>query len=104
MRAGGIHNTYTGTVTGAGAAVTIVLGFIPAQVVVYNETDATRWEKLYDQVDANSIKTVTAGTQTTDTGSAIIIGNDTNGVAKGSIKLSSTVAANGKALVVRASL
>jgi len=102
MRAGGVHNTYTGTVTGAGAIVTIGLGFIPAHVMVYNETDALRWEKIYDQVDANTIKTVTAGTQTTDTSSAIVIGNDTNGIAKGSIRLSAALAASGKALVVLA--
>lgn len=104
MRAGGVHNTYTGSVTGAGAIVTIALGFIPANVVVYNETDATRWEKFFDQVDANAVKTVTAGTQTTDTTSAIIIGNDTNGVAKGSVQLSAALAASGKTLQVRATI
>lgn len=93
MRAGGVHNTMTGSFTGAGAAVTLTLGFTPAYVMVFNETDATKWEKLYDQAAANSIKTVTAGTLTKDTGSAIVINTD------GTVTLSATLAANGKACV-----
>lgn len=91
MRNGGIANTFTGSFTGAGAIVTLTPGFIPALVIVFNETDALRWEKMYDMVAANSIKTVTAGTQTTDTTSAIVINSN------GTVTLSAALAANGKA-------
>lgn len=91
MRNGGIANTATGSFTGAGAVVTLTLGFIPAYVVVFNETDALKWEKMYDQAAANSIKTVTAGTQTTDTTSAIVINTD------GTVTLSAALAASAKA-------
>jgi hypothetical protein len=43
-------------------------------------------------VAANCIKTVTAGTTTVDTGSAIVINTD------GTVTLSATLAASGKAL------
>lgn len=92
MRNGGIANFFSGSFTGAGAIVTLTPGFVPGYVVVFNETDALKWEKLYDQVAANSIKTVTAGTQTTDTTSAIVINSD------GTVTLSAALAANAKAI------
>lgn len=90
MRSGGIVNSATGSFTGAGAAVTLTLGFVPSQVVVFNETDVIRWEKLYDMAAANTIKVVAAGTMTKDTGSAIVINTD------GTVTLSATLAANAK--------
>ena len=97
MKSGGIVNVATGSFTGGGAAVTLTLGFVPSHVAVFNETDVIKWEKFYDQASANTIKVVAAGTMTKDTGSAIVINTD------GTVTLSSTLAANGKACVWRAS-
>jgi hypothetical protein len=91
-RADGIVNVVTGSLTGDAAANTITCGFVPLQVIVINETDATKWEKFDPMVAANTIKTVTAGTLTVDTGSAIVINSD------GTVTLSATLCASGKAL------
>lgn len=91
MRNGGIANSMTGSFAGTGAAVTLTLGFVPGEVTVFNETDVIIWRKLYDQAAANTIKQVAAGTTTLDTGSAIVINTD------GTVTLSATLAANGKA-------
>lgn len=75
-----------------GTATTLSLGFNPSEVCVINETDATIWFKIGAQAAANSIKQVTAGTTTLDTGSAILFNGD------GTITLSSTLCASGKAI------
>lgn len=90
-RADGIVNVVTGSWTGDGAAQTLTLGFVPLYIKIVNETDATTWEKWDPMVAANSIKTVTAGTMTVDTGSAIVINSD------GTVTLSATLSANAKA-------
>jgi len=91
MRNAGIANSASGSFTGAGAAVTLTLGFVPIMVVVINETDAIKWMKLYDQAAANSMKETAASVQSLDTGSAIVINSD------GTVTLSATLAANAKA-------
>lgn len=87
----GIARGSCGTATGDGTALSVTLGFKPKHVIIYNETDAMRWEKFFTQVDANSVKTVTAGTQTTDTTSAIVL-------AEKGFVTSAALAANGKVL------
>lgn len=87
---GGIANTQGGSFTGAGAVVTLTLGFVPAKVEVFNSTDAIAWTKFYDMAATITKKVVAAGTQTADTGSAIVINSD------GTVTLSATLAANGK--------
>lgn len=87
----GIARGSNGKATGDGTALSVTLGFRPKHVIVYNETDATRWEKFDTQVDANTVKTVTAGTQTSDTTSAIVF-------AEKGFVVSAAAAANGKAL------
>jgi hypothetical protein len=91
-RGDGIVNVVTGSFTGDGAIQTLTLGFVPLHIIVYNETDALRWEKFDPMVAANTIKTVTAGTQTTDTTSAIVINSD------GTVTLTAALAANAKAI------
>jgi hypothetical protein len=91
-RPDGVVNAVSGSLTGDAAANTINCGFIPLHVIVINETDAIRWEKIDPMVAANTLKTVTAGTTTVDTGSAIVINTD------GTVTLSATLAASGKAL------
>lgn len=81
--------SYTGD--GSTAAV-IQCGFNPSWALVINETDATVWEKISAQAAANCLKTVTAGTTTVDTGSAVVFNGD------GSVTLSATLGANGKAI------
>lgn len=91
-RADGNHGLCTFSLTGDAAANTVTCGFVPSSVKIVNETDATVWEKFDPMVDANTIKTVTAGTTTVDTGSAIVINDD------GTLTLSATLCASGKAL------
>lgn len=94
-RSDGVVNSVTGSLTGDAAANTITCGFVPTHVIVIDETDAIRWEKIDPMVAANCLKTVTAGTTTVDTGSAIVINTD------GTVTLSATLAASGKALKFR---
>lgn len=89
-RADGVVNSVSGSFTGDGAAQTLTLGFVPLQVIVWNETDAIRWEKIDPMAAANTIKIDTAAAQ--DTGSAIVINSD------GTVTLSATLAANAKAI------
>jgi hypothetical protein len=91
-RADGIVNVATASWTGDGAAQTVTLGFVPLHVIMINETDAIRWEKIDPMVAANSLKTVTAGTTTTDTTSAIVINSD------GTLTISAAASANAKAI------
>lgn len=90
-RSDSIAECVYGSFTGDGTATTVTLGFNPSHIIVFNETDAMRWEKFGDMVAANSIKTVTAGTTTTDTTSAI-------SVSGGVMTLSAALAASGKAI------
>lgn len=67
----GITNRAMGKFTGAGAAVTVDVGFTPRVVRVINATDRITDEK-YDQMAATEvIHTVAAGTRTLDTNSLI---------------------------------
>ena len=89
-RSAGVVNQASGTFTGDATATTITLGFIPSYVRVFNETDVILWEKFRSQAAANTVKQVTAGTTTKDTGSAIVINSD------GTVTLSATLAASSK--------
>lgn len=88
----GVSGCMEAAYTGDGTAVTISVGFNPTWALVINETDATTWEKISVQAAANCIKTVTAGTMTIDTGSAIVFNGD------GTVTLSATLGASGKAI------
>lgn len=89
-RNGGIANTAGGSFTGAGAVVTLTLGFVPVSVEVFNSTDAISWTKFYDMAATVTKKETAASVQTADAGSAIVINSD------GTVTLSATLAANGK--------
>jgi hypothetical protein len=89
--AGGVANFSSGSITSDNTAVTVNLGFAPRWVKVINSTDVIVWEKIEGMAAANSVKTVTAGTTTIDTGSAILL--DSNGFV-----ISSTAAGNAKAI------
>lgn len=97
-RSDGVNSFAHGSFTGDGAAQVLSLGFVPNHIIVINETDAIRWEKFQPMAAANSIKTVTAGTTTVDTGSAIVFNSD------GTVTLSATLAASAKVIKFRASL
>lgn len=85
----GIARGSCGTFTGDGTATSITLGFKPKYIMVFNETDVIKWEKLFNQADADCIKTVAAGTMTKDTTSAIVL-------AEKGFVLSAALAASGK--------
>lgn len=91
-QARGVPNFASGSFTSDGAAATVTLGFVPRHVKVINSTDVIVWEKIEGMAAANSVKTVTAGTTTVDTGSAILINTD------GTITLSSTLTGTSKAI------
>lgn len=72
-QAAGIVNRASGIYTGDGSgSVQLFIGFTPSYVMVYDDTDATKWEWMEGMPATHSIKTVTGGTQTSDTGSAIV--------------------------------
>lgn len=88
----GVARGSQGKATGDGTALSVTLGFRPKYVMIYNATDATKWEYLDGLAATQSIKTVTAGTMTTDTTSAITI-TDTGFATTAALN------ASGKALV-----
>lgn len=90
----GITNIATGSFTGAGAQVEVDVGFKPRYIKIVDETNVITWEKVEGMAAANSVKTVTAGTTTVDTGSAILIDSDENGFT-----VSATLAANAATIV-----
>lgn len=69
----GIARGSVGKVTGDGNQLRINLGFRPKRVTIYNVTDALKWEAVDGMAATITLKTVTAGTQTADTTSAIVI-------------------------------
>ena len=87
----GVARGACGTATGDGTALVVTLGWRPKFVMVWNSTDAMKWEKIDGMSETHAIKTVTAGDQTNDTGSGITIQD--NGFT-----VSATAAASGKAL------
>jgi hypothetical protein len=88
----GVTNFSSGSFTSDNTACIVSLGFKPRWVKVINSTDVIVWEKIEGMAAANSIKTVTAGTTTVDTGSAILINSD------GTFTISATAAGNAKAI------
>jgi hypothetical protein len=72
----GVVNFSTGTVTGDGTAIVVTLGFKPRHIRAVNVTDVEVWDKFESMTDAQALKTVTAGTTTIDTGSAIVISDN----------------------------
>lgn len=91
-RGDGVVNVATASWTGDAAVQTITLGFVPYQVVIFNETDVIRWEKFDPMAAANCIKVVAAGTMTLDATSAIVINTD------GTLTLTAGLNASAKAL------
>src|SRR5579863_4825122 len=70
-------NEATGTYTGDGSgSIAVNVGFTPTYVKVFDMTDATTYEWVQGMAATDSIKTVTAGTMTVDTNTAVA----TNGV------------------------
>lgn len=88
----GLTNFASGSFTSDNTATVVTLGFKPRWVKVVNTTDVIVWEKIEGMAAVNSVKTVTAGTTTIDTGSAILINAD------GTITLSATAVGNSKAI------
>lgn len=78
----------SGSFTGDGGITTITLGFKPRYVKVFNATGVIVWEKFEGMAANTTIKTVTAGTTTTDTTSAILINTD------GTISISAAASVN----------
>jgi hypothetical protein len=72
-QSGSIVNFATGFYTGDGSgSISVPLGFTPRRVKVFDSTDATTWEWNEGMAATISFKTVTGGTMTADTGSAIV--------------------------------
>jgi hypothetical protein len=90
-QAAGIVNFAAGSFTSDNTATVVTLGFTPRWVRVINSTDAVVWEKIEGMAAANAVKTVTNGTTTIDTGSAVLFGDV-------SFTLSSTAGGNSKAI------
>jgi hypothetical protein len=87
-----IVNFASGSFTSDNTDTVVSLGFNPRWVKVVNSTDVIVWEKIEGMAAVNSIKTVTAGTTTVDTGSAIIFNGD------GTMTLEAATVGNAKAI------
>lgn len=83
----GIARGSQGVVTGDGTALSVTLGFRPKSVKLVNITGVIVWEKIDGMLDSNSLKTVTAGTLTVDTTSALVI-TDTGFLASAAANVS----------------
>lgn len=88
----GVVNFASGSFTSDNTATVVNVGFKPRWIKVVNSTDVIVWEKIEGMAAANSVKVVTAGTTTVDTGSAITINSD------GTFTLSSGTVGNSKAI------
>lgn len=88
----GVINFATGDITSDSTAISVALGFTPRWVRVFNLTDVIVWEKVAGMGATQAIKTVTAGTTTVDTGSAIVLTED-------GFTISATAAGNAKSLI-----
>lgn len=91
-RSGGVINSASGSFTSDNAAQVINLGFKPMWVKVINETDVIVWEVFASSSATKVVKTVTGGTTTVDTGSAIVINSD------GTITLAAGTVGNSKVI------
>lgn len=72
----GVSNFASGSFTSDNTVTIVALGFTARSVRVVNTTDVIVWEKIQGMAAANSVKTVSNGTTTIDTGSAILINTD----------------------------
>ena len=100
-RPGEVVSIATGKFTSDGTTITINSGFSPRWIRVVNTTDVIIWEWNEGLAATNTIKTVTAGTTTIDTGSAIVVPVDPgHATAAGSntFTISSTAAGTAKAI------
>ena len=88
----GLANFASGSFTSDNTATIVKPGFKPRWIKVVNTTDVSVWEKIEGMAAANSVKTVTAGTTTIDTGEAITDNGD------GTFTLSATAVGNAKAI------
>lgn len=69
----GIARGCTGGHTGDGTILTVTLGFKPQHVTLINITDVVRFEKIDGMAANATLETLTAGTTTIDTTSAITL-------------------------------
>lgn len=90
----GVKNVAHGSLTGAGAAATLNLGFIPSVVEVVDASDVITWKKFNSMPATLTAKItgVTGATLTADANSQIVINSD------GTVTLGSTLAASGNDL------
>jgi hypothetical protein len=72
-QSGTIFNFANGGYVGDGSgSIAVAVGFTPRHVKIVNVTDVTTYEWFADMPATNSLKTVTAGATTIDTGSAVV--------------------------------
>ena len=72
VQSGGDETDVHGYFTSDGNAVQINIGFRPMRIRVFDETDVILWDWMYGLAATHTIKQVTGGTTTVDTGSAIV--------------------------------
>jgi hypothetical protein len=72
VQSGGDETDLHGYFTSDGNATQINIGFRPMRIRVTNTTDVILWDWMYGFPATDTIKTVSGGTVTLDTGSAIV--------------------------------
>lgn len=102
IQSGGDETDVHGYFTSNGNTVQINIGFNPMHIKIMNTTDVIVWEWMYGMAATNTLKTVTAGTTTVDTGSAIVPtdqGGLTNIEGNWIVTLSATLCGTSKLIV-----
>ena len=92
----GVVDFATGSFTSDGTIAVVNLGFTARQIDIVNSTDNIVWRKIEGMAATDSIKSVGAGTQTIDSGSAVLINADKT------ISLSIALCGTGKAIAFAA--
>lgn len=88
----GRANIATGSFTGGGSEVDVELGFMPRFIKLINTTDVIIYEFIEGMADTATLKSVSAGANSVDTGSMLV--PDANGFT-----VAAGAAVNGKDIV-----
>ena len=100
-RACEVANIATGKFTSDNTIANIQCGFSPKFIRVVNTTDVIIWEWNEGLAATNTIKVVTAGTTTIDTGTAISVPVDAGkATVQGSVSFNISAAAAGNAKAI----
>ena len=92
-----MNRIFTGTYTGTGAAVNVSLGFVPAKVEIFNETDGDdRWVWFKGMTDGHAYQSAAAGTNSKITSNGVSEYDGVRGSAAVGFTAGSALSESGK--------